>query len=176
LGNSSLNKKNIVLMGFMGSGKSQVGRALSFELDRVLLDTDNLIEKKENREIFQIFETDGESYFREQEKKVGNWLKSSVSNSVIALGGGFPTVVSNLSEIGLVIYLDIDFDFMMSEMKKYKDEFVKRPNLRDEEKARQLYLQRKEIYTRESDIRFEVKYPISNLVSEINSYIKQNNF
>ena len=170
---SATNKKNIVLIGFMGSGKSQIGQELSKRLNRVLLDTDSIIEKQENREIFKIFETDGEKYFREKEQMVGEWLKTSVSNSIIAVGGGFPTVVNNLSEIGEVIYLDIDFDFMMSEMAKYKDEFKKRPNLRDQEKARKLYDQRQDIYAKESNLRVKVTYPISDLVEQILDYIKQ---
>ena len=55
---------NIVLIGFMGTGKSAVGRLLASELKLDYLDTDQLIEQAEGRSITEIFESDGEEYFR----------------------------------------------------------------------------------------------------------------
>ena len=59
---------NVILIGFMGCGKSTVGLRLSYRLRRTLLDTDREIEKEERRTISEIFAEDGEAYFRDREK------------------------------------------------------------------------------------------------------------
>jgi len=80
-------KKNIVLLGMMGSGKSTIGNLLAKKLDRVLIDIDRKIEKMENLKINQIFKVKGETYFRELEFKMTNQsLKDH--DQIISLGGG----------------------------------------------------------------------------------------
>jgi shikimate kinase len=160
--------KNILFIGFMGSGKSQIGRAVSKKTGKLFLDSDLILESRENRKILDIFKSDGESYFRNLEVEFGEQIKSSISNSVISLGGGFPTAVSNLKELGFVIYLDIDFDIMLSEISKYPDELEKRPLLQDLKRAREIYESRKEIYLSQSNLRLEViPTNLNKTVSEI---------
>ena len=60
---------NIFLVGPMGSGKSSLGKKLAKSLDKKFIDTDKEIEKKENKTINEIFENNGEKYFREREKE-----------------------------------------------------------------------------------------------------------
>ena len=60
-------KKNVILIGFMGSGKSTIGRALSRKLDVKHIDTDWLIEKQQSRKISEIFRDEGEAAFRKME-------------------------------------------------------------------------------------------------------------
>ena len=80
-------KKNIVLLGMMGSGKSTIGNLLAKKLKRVLIDIDKKIEKMENQKISQIFKTKGETYFRELEFNITNQsLKDH--DKIISLGGG----------------------------------------------------------------------------------------
>ena len=80
-------KKNLILTGMMGVGKSTLGRSLAKELGMKFIDLDKSIEKKESLSIKEIFEKKGEKYFRSIERKIG--LKSlREKNSVIALGGG----------------------------------------------------------------------------------------
>jgi len=80
-------KKNIVLLGMMGSGKSTIGGLLAKKLNSVLIDIDKKIEKKQNLKISEIFKTKGEAYFRELEFNVT--LQSLDSdNNIISLGGG----------------------------------------------------------------------------------------
>ena len=80
-------KKNIALIGMMGSGKSTIGSLLAKRLDGVLIDIDKKIEKIENQKISQIFEIKGEAYFRELEFNVTiQSLKDK--NKIISLGGG----------------------------------------------------------------------------------------
>ena len=81
------SKKNIVLVGMMGAGKSLIGKLLSKKIRLEFVDIDKLIEKKEHKTIVEIFKTSGEEYFRDLEEKLSiEKLKSS--NQVIALGGG----------------------------------------------------------------------------------------
>ncbi|MBN1481647.1 shikimate kinase [candidate division KSB1 bacterium] len=79
--------KNIYFLGFMGSGKSRVGRAFANMLGWPFLDTDDLIEERAGKKIGQIFAHDGEKVFRQLETDVIKEV-SHLKNNVIALGGG----------------------------------------------------------------------------------------
>ena len=80
-------KKNIVLLGMMGSGKSMIGGIIAKKLNVVLIDVDKKIEKMQNQKISQIFEQKGEAYFRELEfNATVQSLKDT--NKIISLGGG----------------------------------------------------------------------------------------
>ena len=80
-------KKNLVLVGMMGSGKSSIGKILSKKLEFEFIDTDNKIEEIEKKTISEIFKINGEKYFRNIEEDIS--LKSlKLNNRVIALGGG----------------------------------------------------------------------------------------
>ena len=82
-----LNKKNIVLVGMMGSGKSTIGHLLSKTTDLKFIDIDNAIENETGLKVHQIFENSGEAYFRDLEEKITlKFLKSK--RKIISLGGG----------------------------------------------------------------------------------------
>ncbi len=81
--------KNIILIGFMGVGKGTVARALAKESDIFAIDSDDLIESLENRKIKEIFEVEGEKYFRKLEAKTAKWLEKSVKNSIISMEEAF---------------------------------------------------------------------------------------
>ena len=82
-----LNKKNIVLIGMMGSGKSTIGYLLSKTIDLKFIDIDKAIEKETSLKIHNIFEKKGEAYFRNLEEKITlKFLKSK--RKIISLGGG----------------------------------------------------------------------------------------
>lgn len=98
---------NIVLIGFMGSGKSAVGHLLAEELKMNFLDTDELIENTEGRKISEIFKADGEDYFRDLETEVIKTLQD-YDNFVLSTGGGMvlrEENVSLLKSMGPVILL-----------------------------------------------------------------------
>ena len=81
------SKKNLVLLGMMGSGKSTVGYLLSKRIKLDFIDIDNEIEDKAGMSIFKIFEVMGEDYFRDLEEKISNSILKT-SNRVVSLGGG----------------------------------------------------------------------------------------
>lgn len=88
----------IILIGYMGSGKSTIGRKLSKILNFELIDLDDYIEKKEQLTIPQIFEAKGEIYFR---KKEHTYLKEllGLTNVILSLGGGTPCYGGNMDAI-----------------------------------------------------------------------------
>jgi len=99
--------KNIILIGFMGTGKTTVGRRLARRLGREFLDTDSEIERVAGKTIPQIFAQDGEVRFRSEERLVVQKL-SSQENLVIATGGGIvlnPDNVADLKHNGILICL-----------------------------------------------------------------------
>ena len=100
---------NIVLEGFMGSGKSTVSELLADKLQMELIDTDNVIEETEGRTINEIFESEGESAFRDMETDLLDAISSDHWREfVISLGGGMPVREENrdlLRKIGKVVFL-----------------------------------------------------------------------
>jgi shikimate kinase len=134
----------------MGSGKSTVGRLLAKELNTYFLDTDVLIESFENRKISDIFQSDGEEAFRNMEKKCFEWIKNSVKNTIISVGGGFPVFIPEIKEAGKVVYLKVDFENILKRMTE--EERTKRPLFQDLDKAKELFDKRDKIYSRLADI------------------------
>ena len=135
---------NIVLIGFMGVGKGTVARAMFKNHQRMTIDTDDLIESMENRKIKEIFEVEGEEYFRELEKKVAKWLQKSVKNSIISTGGGFYKV-KNLNKIGSIILLDSPFESIYQRILNHPEaekKLAKRPLFSSPKKAKELYERR----------------------------------
>ena len=104
-----INKnRNIILIGYMGSGKSTVGRKAARAVEYTFLDTDALIEQEEGMSIAKLFEEKGEAYFREKETETIKKLIAGPKGNIIATGGGLPMREGNaelLKELGTVIYL-----------------------------------------------------------------------
>jgi len=155
--------KNIILIGFMGVGKGTVARALSKQSKAYAIDTDDMIESLENRKIKDIFEQDGEAYFRALEKKTAKWLEKNVTSSIISVGGGFYKV-KNLKKIGKVILLDASFDYIYAQILAHPNaqkKLAKRPLFQNTKKAKLLYDERIPLYKELSDtiIMIEGKTP-----------------
>lgn len=116
----------ITLTGFMGSGKSTVGRIVADALDCPFFDLDDLIVKKAGKPIPQIFREDGEAGFRKLEKQLleSTLNKYAQSHVVLALGGGTVTVsgaVKLLQEKTLCIYLKTELETIQSRLAGQKD-------------------------------------------------------
>src|SRR6056300_1153555 len=82
--------KSLILMGYMGCGKSALGKYLTTSQSLPFIDLDQYIEAQENRSILEMFALHGELYFRQKERFYLEKLLSDVSPSIIALGGGTP--------------------------------------------------------------------------------------
>lgn len=101
--------KNIILVGYMGCGKTTVGKNLARICEMAFLDTDELIEEQQGRTISEIFATDGEAVFRDMETQaLKEMLKKKKEGFVISTGGGMPVREENrtlLKQLGKVFYL-----------------------------------------------------------------------
>ncbi|WP_071594791.1 shikimate kinase [Balneola vulgaris] len=114
---------NFFLCGFMGAGKSTLGRALAQRLGEPFLDLDKYIEAKEYLTIPQIFNTKGEEYFREVEQKCAMEVAKSFKG-VVALGGGTlqsQFIIDHLKLHGLLIYLELPLEDILDRISKNKN-------------------------------------------------------
>lgn len=112
--------RNVILIGFMGSGKTTVGFRLSYRLRRTVIDTDKEIEREEQRSIADIFATDGEAYFRDRETLCLHKLLGSTGSQIISVGGGLPLRQENrelLHELGQVFYLSASAETIYERVK-----------------------------------------------------------
>lgn len=145
--------KRIVLMGFMGAGKTTVGKELAKALFCEFIDTDECIEKEQGRKILNIFENDGETFFRNLETDLLKRLQKSENAFVLSVGGGMPMRVENrslLRSIGTVIYLKTSKE----EIIRRVSEDTTRPLLQGgtlEEKVTALMEAREQIYLETAD-------------------------
>lgn len=103
-------EKNLVLIGFMGSGKTSVGLRLSYKLRCPVEDTDKIIERREGCFVSDIFARKGEEYFRQQETKLLAELAGRKRRCIYSVGGGTPVRSENrplLAQLGTVVYLRV---------------------------------------------------------------------
>ena len=104
---------NIILIGFMGCGKSSIGRFMARNGYR-LVDTDSVIEKDAGRTIKEIFADEGEEYFRRKETDIlMELIQREEDNLVVAVGGGLPMHARNralIHKLGVVVYLRAKVD------------------------------------------------------------------
>ena len=123
----AINKK-IVLLGYMGSGKSTIAKLLSKKLDLMNVDLDNYIEKKENKSISNIFQISGELFFRRIENKYLRDLLDSHNYKIISIGGGTPCYSDNIELIikskCIIFYLRANVDTLADRLFNERD---KRP-------------------------------------------------
>ncbi|MGJ8604764.1 MAG: shikimate kinase [Marivita sp.] len=115
-------KKTVVLVGMMGAGKTAVGKALAIALDAPFLDSDAEIEKAANMTIPEIFERDGEPFFRLKERQVISRLLEK-ERGILSTGGGAYMAAANrdiISEKGVAVWLNADLDLLWSRV-RHKD-------------------------------------------------------
>jgi len=148
-------KKNLLLTGMMGVGKSTIGKKLAKKLKFKFIDIDKIIEKKEKTTIKEIFDNKGEGYFRKIEKKISlDELKKN--DSVIALGGGAfmdKSLRKRAKKSSVSFWLDINLHSLLIRLKNVK----KRPLLDEdnlEKSIKKIYSERKNIYNK-SDFRIK---------------------
>ena len=140
-------KKNLVLLGMMGVGKSTLGKIVAKKQSLEFIDTDLVIERKFSMKISEIFKTKGEKFFRQEEEK--EILKILKKNScIVSIGGGAfinKTIRDNILKNAVSIWLDVDLKTINKRVSWNKS----RPLLNKEnnqDKINKLYDERKNIY------------------------------
>lgn len=147
-------KKNIILCGFMGCGKTTVGKELAWRIFYNLVDTDERIEAAAGKAISDIFAQDGEGAFRGLESKVLREVLQD-SGQVIALGGGALMRQSNVEaakSAGRIIFLNTEFDTCYSRIESGNSRPLVTRSTREE--MQELYNERLPVYRAAAD--FEI--------------------
>lgn len=174
-----MNKEhgNIILIGFMGSGKTTFGKWIAREHGMSFLDTDEYIEKQQNKRIKDIFRDSGEEAFRDMETAAVKKLTDSVENTVISVGGGLPVRDVNrklLKELGCVVYLETSVEELMKRLKKDSS----RPLLAGgdlRERIESLMVAREDLYKEAADmIVVTDKADFSNMYGKIVAAVNMN--
>lgn len=151
-------KDNIILIGFMGSGKTSLGIKLSYQMKRTLIDTDKWIEQKQKMTVSEIFVSFGEEAFRQMETECLKKLIKTADRQIISVGGGLPMREENhglLKELGRVVYLKVTPEAVYERLKND----TTRPLLQVEnpmERIRTLLAVRAPVYERCADVIVEV--------------------
>ncbi|WP_427339182.1 shikimate kinase [Caloranaerobacter sp. DY30410] len=169
-----MKKNNIVLIGFMGTGKSYIGKHISKKLNMEFYDTDNIIERDFGCRISYIFEKYGENYFRRIESEVISKISKN-ENVVISTGGGIVLNKSNvemLKKNGIIFLLDGSFNTIINNLYGNID---KRPLLKGadwKKKAMELFLKRKKLYYNSADYIIDIDNKNGDVIAEeiINIY------
>ncbi len=148
----------MILIGFMGCGKSSVGIRLSYALKRTMIDTDKWIEKQQNMTISEIFASQGEAVFRQMETDCIRTLIEKENGRIISTGGGLPVREENhrlLKQLGRVYYLKVTPEAVYERLKGD----TTRPLLQGndpEQKIRELLAYREPLYEACADEVIEV--------------------
>jgi len=170
-------KNSIALIGFMGTGKTVVGKALAEKLGKEFIELDALIERKAGKTIPEIFQQDGEIAFREFEIEAAGEV-SQKKNVVIACGGGIvlnKINIDRLKQESVIVYLTASPEVIMKRTSSDRNE---RPLLEATDKAsemRRLLQFRKPFYERAAEITIDTsKLDIDSVVEQIIEKVKEN--
>lgn len=164
---------SIILIGFMGAGKTTIGKKLAKELDYKFLDTDEMIVSREGMSINDIFDRYGEEHFRTLETELlAELVENNVENVIFSVGGGLPVRKDNhfyLKKLGKVIYLSV----VESTIRERLAGDTQRPLLRGSEKEvadriNSMLEKRDPIYREVADIILQTdNMSVSEIVEEI---------
>ena len=160
---SLLRFNNIALIGHPFAGKTTIGKQLAKQIGGKFLDTDTLVEAKENLTINSIFANFGEEYFREKESTVIGQVFSKVGQ-VVSLGGGSVTKKENMNLVlpnSIVITIDRDIT------KIRFDSFKNRPLVRNQNDFLAILFKRRKLYKQYADIEINNNKKIDDAVNAL---------
>lgn len=177
-----MKKKLVYLTGFMGCGKSTIGPILANTLGWGFFDLDRVIENRQNKKITEIFESEGEAFFRKLETEILTEL-SLKDKCILSLGGG--TIASDVNieiikKTGKIVYLYTSPESIYDRLKHKRDRPIfKKENsgevTRDEflQKIR-LLMQQRAVYYEQADITFSTdEKSVGITVDEIAKFINK---
>lgn len=153
-----MSRRLVVITGFMGAGKTTVGRTLARLLGETFLDLDDAVREFEGRGPRALIDEEGEARFRDAETRALRRVLEEGAARVVATGGGAWTLARNRSLVaehgGLSVWLDAPFDLCL---RRIEDEGTRaaRPFARDAARARRLYEERLAAY-RQAHLRIPV--------------------
>ena len=167
--------KKIFLLGYMGSGKSTLGKLLANSLKLAFIDLDTCIEQRRQKTIPQIFEEKGEAEFRKIEQAA--LLKTaSIENAIISTGGGTPCFFDNMNfmnERGLTIYLQSSPETLLENLREFK---ANRPLIRDKSDEGLLAfikenLEKRDFYYTQAKLIINPKEDLEQIIEKIKCYL-----
>ena len=171
---------NIIILGYMGSGKSIIGRELSLKVNKKFIDLDSYIEKKEKDSISNIFQNKGDLYFRNQESKYLKEILNNNNDLVLSVGGGTPCYFNNLdlmiSNNNISFYLKNSNIQLTSRLFNEKNKRPLISNVSSEEKLLEFvskHLFEREVFYNSATHKIDCNdKPVSNIVDEIISNLE----
>lgn len=167
-------RKNIVLIGMSGSGKTTIGLALSYKMKMAFVDMDSYIERKYSKKISEIFAEIGEEGFRKLETETAKYLGEKYQNTIISTGGGVvlkPENMEYLKKTGTVIYINRTVENILSTLNSEK-----RPLLKSNpEKLYEMYKIRHPLYRKYADICIMNSGKFSECVDDVYEAVKMSN-
>ena len=176
--NKTIN--TIFLIGYMGVGKTVIGKSLSKKINYKFYDLDNYIEIKEGKKVSEIFNQENEVYFRKIENKYLDHLSSINEKKIISTGGGTPCFDNNLSIIqdssnSLSIYLKANVDTLVNRLKNSIDKRPLISHLKDDRELRDFitkHLFERSFYYEKSDIKIKTDdLAIKDIIKLINELV-----
>ncbi len=160
---------HIVIIGFMGSGKTRVGKRISQELGLGFVDVDRAISKKLNMSLKEIFQKFGEPFYRALETMTIKELAENKERKVISLGAGLPMQEQNqkyIPALGTVVYIKGSYETLRKRLEDSSNPLLEGED--HEEKIQKLLKQRDPVYAQFADIVVETGIkPFEDLVAEV---------
>lgn len=169
--------KNIVLTGFMGTGKSTVGRLLAARLGRPFVDSDKKIELWHGMTIKEMFARYGEAYFRQREREAIARL-SRYRNAVIATGGGVVLLEENMARLrqhGIIIALTAEIEVILARTSR-KDARPLLSGDEREQKVRELLAGRETLYAQANEVIDTTTLSPQQVVEQIMHFLQQGGY
>ncbi|GAA8472089.1 shikimate kinase [Helicobacter pylori] len=160
--------QHLVLIGFMGSGKSSLAQELGLALKLEVLDTDMIISERVGLSVREIFEELGEDNFRMFEKNLIDELKTLKTPHVISTGGGI-VVHDNFKGLGATFYLKMDFETLIKRLNQKERE--KRPLLNDLIQAKELFEKRQALYEKNASFIIDARGGLNNSLKQVLQFI-----
>ncbi len=166
---------HVAIIGFMGSGKTRVGKRLAQDLDLPFVDVDRMIIKKMGMSIKEIFEKFGEPFYRAMETLIIKELAEDSETKIISLGSGLPMQEQNqkyIKKLGTVVYLKGSLATLQKRLDGTNNPLLEGGDQGD--KIKKLLKQRDPIYSKYADITVITgEQPFESLVKEIEEELKK---